>query len=798
MGKVLDGLSWKTCLVYLDDVIVFGKDFETTLTRLSEVFDRLRNAGLKLSPKKCELFQRSVAYLGHIVTTEGVKVDPTKIEAIRNWPVPTNVTELRGFIGLCSYYRKFIRSFAKIARPLHSLTEKRQYVWTNPHNEAFETLKTRLMSSPILAYPDPEGSEFVLDTDASNLAIGAVLSQIQNGEEKVIGYYSHALSKPETNYCVTRKELLAIVESVKHFHCYLYGRHFRLRTDHGSLRWLTNFKEIEGQLARWLEVLGTYDYEIEHRAGSRHGNADAMSRRPCEDCAHCERVEQKNMSRCDAVRNVVDPVPTTWISGISQSDISRAQRNDATIGKIISKMEACKDRPKWEDISMESTSVKTLWAQWKRLELRDDILYRKWEDDSGKHVSWQLVVPTVYRPDVLRELHDAVTAGHLGVNKTLSRVRERFYWPGVGLSVKDWCRKCHQCCARKRPPKSFKAPMKIYNVGAPMERIALDIMGPLPLSENGNKYVLVIGDYFTKWIEAYPMPDQEAETVAKLVVEQFVSRYGVPLQIHSDQGRNFESRLFQGMCNLLGMEKTRTTALHPQSDGLIERFNQTVENMLATLVSKDQTNWDEILPMTLMAYRSAEQESTKHSPNMMMFGREIRLPVDLLFGTGPSETVQSESDYVSNLREKLCIAHDSARENIKNASEKQKNNYDYRVHFNDYKVGDYVWLFNPKRKVGLSPKLQSNWEGPYKITSVISDLVYRIQMSPSHKPRVVHYNRLKPCHSVDSNTELEASPDVNDAERADVQSSDDDESDIESIELGRGKRTRRPPDRLTY
>ena len=216
----------------------------------------------------------------------------------------------------------------------HSTTAapERQYVWTDGHNESFETLKTRLMSSPILAYPDPEGSEFVLETDASNLAIGAVLSQIQNGEEKVIRYYSHALSKPETNYCVTRKELLAIVESVKHFHCYLYGRHFRLRTDHGSLRWLTNFKEIEGQLARWLEVLGTYDYEIEHRAGSRHGNADAMSRRPCEDCAHCERVEQKNMSRCDAVRKVVYPALATWISGISQSEILRAQRNDATIG----------------------------------------------------------------------------------------------------------------------------------------------------------------------------------------------------------------------------------------------------------------------------------------------------------------------------------------------------------------------------------------------------------------------------------------------------------------------------------
>lgn len=193
---------------------------------------------------------------------------------------------------------------------------------------------------------------------------------------------------------------------------------------------------------------------------------------------------------------------------------------------------------------MESVPVKTLWAQWKRLELREGVLHRKWEDKSGKRITYQLLVPEIYRADIIKSLHDAVTAGHLGVNKTLSRVRERFYWPGIGSYVKDWCRKCEQCSARKNPPKSYKAPMKLYNVGAPMERIALDIMRPLPMTKQGNRYILVIGDYFTKWTEAFAIPDQEAETVAKKLVHEYICRLGVPIQVHSDQGRNFESALF--------------------------------------------------------------------------------------------------------------------------------------------------------------------------------------------------------------------------------------------------------------
>ncbi|PIK55024.1 hypothetical protein BSL78_06756 [Apostichopus japonicus] len=296
MEKILSGLQWQTCLVYLDDVIIFGKNFEEHIAAIDDVFTRFKLAGLKLSPKKCFLFKQKVEFLGHVVSKDGVSTDPSKVAVVKNWPRPNCVRDVRGFVGLCSYYRKFVKNFTLIARPLHRLTEKgKRFLWNEECEEAFNALKVALTSTPILAFPTPS-DKYILDTDASNESLGSVLSQIQGGEERVIAYFSKSFSKAERRYCVTRKELYAIVASIKHFHHYLYGAEFLVRTDHGALRWLLNFKQPEGQIARWLEMLGTYNYEIQHRPGSKHGNADALSRRPCVDCRYCLRLEETELS----------------------------------------------------------------------------------------------------------------------------------------------------------------------------------------------------------------------------------------------------------------------------------------------------------------------------------------------------------------------------------------------------------------------------------------------------------------------------------------------------------------------
>ena len=281
MERVLRGLQWELCLIYLDDVILFGATFEAALANLEVVFGRFRDAGLKLKAKKCDFMKRKVAFLGHIVDSEGIHCDPAKTEAVSDWETPTTVTEVRSFLGLASYYRRFVPKFSMIAAPLTELTKKGQaFEWTTRCEEAFRTLKQRLTESPVLSYPSHEDSDmFILDTDASDTGIGVVRSQVQDRQEKVISYASKMLSASQRRYCVTYRELLAIVVFVKQFRHYLLGRKFRIRTDHASLKWLSRFKDAEGMVGRWITYLSTFDFELEHRKGLLHGNADALSRR---------------------------------------------------------------------------------------------------------------------------------------------------------------------------------------------------------------------------------------------------------------------------------------------------------------------------------------------------------------------------------------------------------------------------------------------------------------------------------------------------------------------------------------
>ena len=295
METVLCGLQWEECLVYIDDIIIPGVSVGQCLERIDHVFERLAAANLKLKPSNYDFFKRSVQFLGHIVSEEGVHTDPGKIEAVKNWPEPTTVKQVRSFLGLCSYYRRFIEGFASIARPLHKLTNKAEkFQWTSHQQQSFDQLKIALTTAPILAYPKAEG-QYTLDTDASDEAVGEVLSQEQDECERVVAYYSKALSKAERVYCVTRKELLAVVQALKHFHPYIYGRTVVVRPDNAAVSWMKNLKAPTGQTARWLQLIGNYDLKVVHRAGRIHSNADALSRIPCSSCRRqaCNNQKQR-------------------------------------------------------------------------------------------------------------------------------------------------------------------------------------------------------------------------------------------------------------------------------------------------------------------------------------------------------------------------------------------------------------------------------------------------------------------------------------------------------------------------
>jgi len=301
MEYIMSGLQYEILLIYVDDCMVFSKTFDEHIQSLREVLKRFADANLKLTPKKCHLFRLKVNFLGHVVEEKGISPNPEKVSAIKDWPTPTSVKDIRAFLGVTGYYRRLIKSFATIASPLTKLTQKDvKFDWTPACQEAFVTLREALTTAPILAYPnslDP----YLLDCDASSYAIGSVLSQMQNGQERVIAYYSRTLSKPERQYCVTRRELLAVVESVTHFHQYLYGVNFKVRTDHSALSWALKLKVPLGQMSRWINTLNMYSYKIIHRPGAKHSNADGLSRRPCDPCSYCEKREKESESTEDDV-----------------------------------------------------------------------------------------------------------------------------------------------------------------------------------------------------------------------------------------------------------------------------------------------------------------------------------------------------------------------------------------------------------------------------------------------------------------------------------------------------------------
>ena len=742
MDHVLRGLQWEKCLVYLDDIIIFGKTFDETLGNLRCVMKRLKSAGLKLKASKCQWFRKSVKYLGHIVSAEGVACDPEKIEAVQSWPVPCTVTQVRQFLGFASYYRKFIPNFSAIAKPLTNLTKKSvRFAWTNQCQNAFENLKAKLVSAPVLAYPQAEG-QYILDTDASNYAVGAVLSQIQDGEERVIAYASKALHGGQENYCTTKKELFAAVTFVEHFRYYLSGNHFVIRTDHASLKWLRNFKNIDGMLARWLATLEKYNYEIVHRKGPQHQNADALSRIPVRKCPR-DDCPQCTLKVCPITAL---PAPAAddadeWLEGWTERELYDWQRADPVLAKIITWLETSPERPK--SAAAFNWRTKSYLNQWDALFLNEkDILCRKWypqgKGTHGQEVR-QIVAPKEVRNRILATLHNSPTGAHLGQNKTLNKVRYRFYWTGYKEQVIRWCRRCDVCAQSKPGPKRTRAQLGRVPVAAPLERIAVDIMGPIPETDDGNKYILVLGDYFSKWTEAYALKNHTAQTVADIIMEQFISRFGIPRSLHSDQGPEFESDLIAELCKLLHINKTRTVPYNPKSDGLVERANRTVIQMLKTLVNEARNDWDDLLPFVMMAYRSSVHESTKCTPNLLMLNHEINLPIDLMIGA-PPETPACPVQYVEWVRDAAEHAFGFVQRNLKTSAERQKKLNDRKSGSPKFKIGDSVWRYSPPR---AKLKFGKGWEGPYLVVRRVNPLCYKIQKGQNSRSIVVHVDHLK-------------------------------------------------------
>ena len=715
MDCLLAGLTWEICLVYLDDIIIFSDTIEKHLERLSLVLQRIINAGMKLNLDKCSFLKQQVEYLGHIVGSNGVSPLPDKVKAIQDFPQPTNAKQLRSFLGCIGFYRRFLPNFATIASPLYTLTEKnRAFVWKDQHQQAFDTLKKRMVHDIVLKFPDFR-REFCVTTDASGIGLGAILSQTESdGSQRPICFASRVLNKAEKNYSTTERELLGIVYALDTFRPYLYGKKFVLKTDHAPLTFMKTCKNPSDRLMRWICKIQEFDFDIVYKAGYLN-EADALSRSPV--LAVQEKVQ----------RQLVD------LQGpITLDEICDAQLADPLL-KIFREIDDDIDIPK------SDPTMRTLWRRIEDISEKDGVLYII-DDDKKK-----IILPPSLHNAVLNEMHNTPFAGHLGVTRTLSSIRERYYWPGLHSIVNTYVKKCRDCAMFKRSNINTLPPLIPITATEPLECIEVDVVGPFKESSKGNRYILTMIDIFTRWPEAYAIKNQETETILACL-EDFVSRHGMPRSILTDQGKQFESQLFKNFCHAFNIQKKRTTSYHPACNGQIERFNGTIVKTIARFVSADQRDWCCYIPAALHAYRTTVHNTTKMTPFELLYARTNRLPMDLLTDRDDNTVQIDELDYAAKAHKRLREAYKQVIETQKIEQVKYKANYDRKTTEFTFNVGDRVYLASKMKKIGLSPKLQCKWLGPYTVVERKGEVDYVIQADDKPNKLVVcHQSRLKPC-----------------------------------------------------
>lgn len=548
MDIILKGLVWTDCLVYLDDIIIFASSLQEHKERMERILTKFEEAGVKIKPSKCELLPVKMRVLGHVISTEGLEVDASKVEIIQKWPIPSNISELRSFLGHAGYYQRFIPMYSEITAPLRQLEKKNSvFNWNSNCTKAFKIIKDKLCSAPVLAFPRYQ-LPFIVDVDASDNGLGATLSQLQEGEERPIAYAARALQGAHKTYTVYQKEMLGLAWALDHFEPYVYGQDLKVRTDNSALSWLKTTRNTRGPQARWLErIVEFLPFEVEHRPGRIHSNADGLSRFPWER-SNTKTDEEENQDVFLVQKQTKDDAYFhNWslgpLSGWNDKEIINCQASDEVISKVT-KWVKQEEKPTPEEMQGSTRELWFYWSQFHRLVIRKGKLYRIWWEESPKQdsVSYQLILPRTLVKLALYSLHDC--SGHMGNVKTITKIRERFHWFHLREDVELYIRQCVVCQETKSPRPQQKAPMRNIRTGFPMERLGIDIVGPLPQSEMGNKYITVVTDYFTKFPFAFATNNITAETVAEKVMDEISCCFGVPNNMHSDQGSNFESNTF--------------------------------------------------------------------------------------------------------------------------------------------------------------------------------------------------------------------------------------------------------------
>lgn len=815
MERCMGDLNLRECLIYLDDIIIFSETFDAHLDRLEAVFDRLRQHNLKLKPSKCEFFKTEVTYLGHIVSADGIKTDPGKINAIKDWPVPHSVKDVRRFLGFSGYYRKFVKNYASIVRPLNDLLighstgpnkpkKKKQprpstFEWKAEQQDAFATIIDKLSSPPVLAYAEYE-HPFILHTDASMNGLGAVLYQKKEGIERVIAYASRGLKQSERNYPAHKLEFLALKWAITDkFHDYLYGATFEAVSDNNPLTYVLTTAKLDATGQRWIAALSNYNFTIKYRSGKKNNDADGLSRQLVSDegqstvfpdtinaicsmtLAVAEDTELDNIAPEEYVPDDGIPDELLRAHALSSNDWRRGQMEDRTLARVIHLFHSGQ-RPSAKQSAKEPVGVRKYLREWSKFSFQEGVLYRT-ATLRGQKID-QLVLPASAKDTVLGALHDDL--GHQGRDRTTSLVKERYYWTGMDGDIQRKVKSCDRCI-RQKVPVPIAAELVPISSTTAMGLVCIDYLS-LETSKGGYENVLVITDHFTRYAQAIPTRNQTARTTARVLFDNFFVHYGFPSKLHSDRGANFESKVIKHLCKIAKIRKTRTTPYHPMGNGQVERFNQTLIRMLGTLAAEEKRDWKSHIPTMTHAYNATVHESTGFSPFYLMFGRQPRLAIDAFLGIRTDAvTGRSRKDYAQKLESRLKLAYRRANDEAVNRAGKYKAYYDVRVKKHQLRPGDRVL----SRNVGIrgKHKLADRWEEePYIVVRQPDpDIpVYEVRKEHSMgRVKTVHRNHLLPFMSLPTPSDMQPShiqhlTDVDTSDSDEPIRSTSDTSDVEA------------------
>ena len=770
MSQALRKLNWESVIIYIDDTPVFSETFSQHLDHLSQVLQCLRENRLKLKPSKCNFAAQEVEYLGHLISKDGLKPNPSKIEVVKNYPQPKKVKNIRAFLGLCNYYRKFIKNYSLLAAPLTNLTKKdAQFQWTPQCDTSFNALKTALTTAPILRLPD-FNKQFILYTDASDQAISYILGQKDDsGKECVIEYGARAIRPFERAWHTTDKEGLALVTGILHYHTYLADREFIVYTDHRALETILKNTNLKGRLSRWSLLLQQYRMKIVHKPGKHNTNADGLSR-----CELSEKTDQEDpidilsipTTSSDRVKLQYNftyatkkpkfAIPQLTVTGIqpevnvdiqqllpiTTKSIADYQWEDEELKPLILFLQDDKNLPD------DDKEARALILKAPDYSLQEGILYHhhyiRGKGPKEDRLCQQLVVPRSLRDDLLRSYHDSPLGGHQGEDRTFNCIRMKYFWKTMFNDIVFYVKSCQECQQAKRKFHAKNAPLQPIPPSDIFGRMHMDIIGPLTKTPCGHRYILLIVDSYSKWCEAFPLKTQEATEIAKIFYSEIICRYGAPDVLVTDRGQNFVSILIQEICKMFQITKKETSAYHPQANAVCERMNSFIEQSLRTCCNQNQTDWPIYLPSIMLAYRTTQTPSTKYSPYFLLFGRECRLPIDTALA--PSKTLMpSHQQYLQRLIQAQEVHRQVARENILNIQKRYKNTYDKTACNPNFHIGQQVWLYCQKTQPGLSPKLTKKWVGPYYIVEKRGLYTYLLRKSSDNRimKSPVHANRLK-------------------------------------------------------